>query len=606
MRFLRALVVLALILATLPAAAAPVEARLAVEREGVGAGESLWIALVLDIAPGWHVYGNKPGETGLPTKVDWVLPSGFVAGAPIFPPTRRDVTGGIESEILEGRVLVLSKIQAPESIEGEGPLHFEAKASWLACAASCIPGSARLAIEVPVAQKGRSLVDSADAALIRDALVQASARGRQSGAGSVSMAALVSALALAFLGGLLLNLMPCVLPVLSLKLSGLVRRSGRGRREGLSQGLLYGAGILAAFEILAMILIIMKTGGAAIGWGFQFQNPVVVAVSAWLFFMIALNLFGLYGLGFRLAGRAGEAAGAMAVGGGGASSFGEGFLATFAATPCTAPFMGAALGWAVAQPPGATIAVFAALGAGMALPIVLLAAWPSLLSRLPAPGRWMESLRIGMGFPMTATTLWLAWILGRLAGGEAVNRLLVGLLVSALGAWVWGRWGGFEAEGRRRLAVSALSLVLAAGGLTISGSAESAYSPRGLGSTGASSALPFSWEPWSPARVASLRAASRPVFVAFTADWCLSCKVNEAAVLDTSPVIARFEELGVARLLADWTAPNAEIAATLDSFGRAGVPLYLFFSPGEGRARVLPELLTKKIVFDALDSLPRP
>ncbi len=605
------------------ALAAPVGARLVAESDTIKAAEPFWIALVLDVEPGWHIYGREPGDTGLPTQLEWELPSGFEAEAPVFPATKRYESDGIVSFGMEGQVVILTRIRPPKSLGHDPRFTLHAGATWLACKESCIPGKAKLELSL-LAYDGKGAgerqtglsANAGDKGLFPAARAAAGIPETMDTASPSSGKGLVLALFLAFLGGIILNLMPCVLPVLSLKITGLMRRAGESGKEGLAQGLAYGAGIIGAFEGLAIVIIIMKAGGQSVGWGFQFRNPSVIALTAALFFMVALNLFGLFDVGFRIAGLAGSASAKGSKGGGRLASFAEGFLATFAATPCTAPFMGAALGWALAQSAPVTLAVFASLGLGMALPFVLLSAKPALFTRLPPPGRWMESLRIAMGFPMAATALWLAHILGRLSGGDAVSRLYAGLLACAIGAWILGRWGHIAAPRKwRGLAV------IAAGAFILGGAAFGAIPPRGgggekaelagAGNGGSSKEQEGSlakaaddWEAWTPARFAQLRAEGKPVFIAFTAEWCLSCKVNESAVLDREGVKASFRKAGVVRLLADWTAPNPDIEKFLAENGRAGVPFYLLYGQAGKPARVLPEILTQAIVENALNSLP--
>ncbi|MEI6876990.1 MAG: protein-disulfide reductase DsbD domain-containing protein, partial [Spirochaetota bacterium] len=355
---MRTLALLGLLLVSegLSAATTPVQARLIAETSSVGAGQAFWAALLLDVEQGWHVYGERPGDTGLPTTLVWDLPLGFTAEPALFPPTRRYVDSGIVSQGMEGQVLILSRLHAPATLPAGATLKIKAIAGWLACKESCIPGKASLELGLGLSP-GRvglpaSTIEAAnqsDLALIKAALALASPDASPARIASaapetpvVPSIGILAALALALLGGLLLNLMPCVLPVLSLKITGLLKRSGEKPGESLRQGLAYAAGILVAFEALATLLLVLKAGGSYIGWGFQFQNPTVVALSSWLFFMIALNLFGVFEFGLRIAGISGNAGAAMGSRRGGRGlAFAEGFLATFAATPCTAPFMGA-------------------------------------------------------------------------------------------------------------------------------------------------------------------------------------------------------------------------------------------------------------------------
>jgi thiol:disulfide interchange protein len=380
----------------------------------------------------------------------------------------------------------------------------------------------------------------------------------------IGMGAVLAALAGALVGGLLLNIMPCVFPILSLKAMSLARAGGdeqAARREALA----YAAGAILACLALGALLLAVRAGGAAVGWAFQLQDPRVILFLLLLVSAIALNLAGLFelpSLGGRLSG-------------GRAGAFATGALAAFVATPCTGPFMGAALGAALVLPAAASLAIFAGLGLGLALPFLLLGYVPALRRRLPRPGPWMVRFRHILAVPMALTAVGLAWILARQTGlpGLAVGLGAVAILALLLG---WAR---------RRHAWRALvpaALAGAAAILLLPAASEPARARAG-GSLGA--------EPFSEARLAELRAARRPVFVYFTADWCLTCKVNEAAVLDQDEVAAAFRDGGTAVLVGDWTRGDAAIGRFLEKQGRSGVPLYLFYPPGRN-AETLPQILT--------------
>jgi len=401
------------------------------------------------------------------------------------------------------------------------------------------------------------------------------------------------ALLLALLGGLALNLMPCVFPVLSIKLLSLSaewRDDGHGAR---AQALAYGAGVLASFWLLAGALLALRAAGEQVGWGFQLQSPGFVSALAVLFTLIALNLAGVFEVGSRLAGLAGQAAGNTGLRG----AFLNGALAVAVAAPCTAPFMGAALGYALAQSAGVALAVFGALALGMALPFVVLAWIPGLARRMPRPGPWMVAFRQAMAFPLLATVGWLAWVLGAQAGNDAVFALLCGLVAVALAAWIWGRFVQAGTGGRRRLAAGALSGLIAAGGLALAWPGAPSAAPR--------PAADMRWEAWSEATVSRLRAEGRPVFIDFTAAWCVTCQVNKRVVLDAPEVVARFAESGVVWLRADWTLRDPEITRALQGYGRSGVPVYVLYTPGAASPRLLPELLTRQSVLGALPPPPR-
>ena len=407
------------------------------------------------------------------------------------------------------------------------------------------------------------------------------------------------ALLFAFAGGVILNLMPCVLPVISLKVLSLVRQSQEEGRRAPVHGMLFAGGVLVSFWFMAAILAGARAAGRLLGWGFQLQSAVVVVAAAALFFLIALNLLGVFQLGTSLTRLGGVLRGRT----GAAGSFLSGLFAAIVATPCTAPFMGAALGYALSRPLPVVFGVFTALGVGMAAPYLILAAAPRLASRLPKPGPWMETLRQVMGFPMLAAVIWMLFVLSGLAGGTAVIALLAGLLAAGIGAWAWGRWGGIDRSRRTRLIAGAAALVLAVGGPI----GAAAYS-RGLQPASPEDALVqapgpagAAWEPWSQDRVDQLRRDGTPVFIDFTARWCLSCQVNERVAFSNDTVTKRFATLGVHLLRADWTAGSDLIAAGLSAFGRASVPLYVYYPPHAVEPVLLPELLTPGIVLNALD-----
>jgi len=405
------------------------------------------------------------------------------------------------------------------------------------------------------------------------------------------------ALLAAFAGGLILNLMPCVLPVLSLKVFSFVRHAGADPKGAWRHGLAFAAGVLVCFWALAGALLLLRAGGEQIGWGFQLQSPSFVVFLTCLFFVIGLNLFGVFEVGLAL----GSAGGGLQGRDGLASSFSGGALATIVATPCTAPFMGSALGFALAQPPYIAMLVFTFLGLGMAAPYVLLSFAPGLTRFVPKPGPWMETFKQVMGFFMMGTAVVLAWIFGRQTNLDAVTGLLAALVIIGLAAWTYGKGTAPEAGVRARRVALPLAALFLASGLFV-GFQQAKAQPAGL--AGASQESDgIAWEPFSPQRVAELRAAGTPVFIDFTAAWCLSCQVNERVALETPAVRQRFRELGIVALKADWTLRDETITRALASYGRRGVPLYVLYGPGAPNARLLPEVLTPGIVLTALDEV---
>jgi thiol:disulfide interchange protein DsbD len=404
------------------------------------------------------------------------------------------------------------------------------------------------------------------------------------GAGGGADLGLAAAAAFAFLGGLILNLMPCVFPILAMKAASLAGHGGEeaGARR---QGLAFGAGAVVTFVGLAGLLIALKAAGSAIGWGFQLQSPPVVAVLALLMLAVALDLSGVFEVGTSLQG----AGSSLASRGGLIGAFFTGLLAVVVAAPCTAPFMGPALGWALTQPAAAALTVFLALGIGFAAPFVAVAFVPGLLARLPRPGPWMDVFRKALAFPMYGAALWLAWVLAQQAGPEDLAKLFAAGVVVALAAWLAGIAQKRAAMGGKPLSLAASAVVLAV--LAVAAVAW----PQAKASE-----MPS--EPYSPARLVELRASGRPVFVNYTAAWCVSCQVNDKVAISTHAVESAFARHKVAYLKADWTKRDAVIAAELASHGRAGVPLYLVYGKSGGDGVILPSILTPDIVVKAVEA----
>lgn len=415
-----------------------------------------------------------------------------------------------------------------------------------------------------------------------------------SGGGEADIS-LWTAMGLALVGGLILNLMPCVFPVLAIKALGFLHgNAGEHRRQGLA----YTAGVLAAFAVLGAVLLALRGAGGSVGWGFQFHSPVFVLLLAWLMFVMGLSLAGQLQIG---AGFAGVGQG-LASKPGFAGSFFTGVLATVVATPCTAPFMGAAMAYALAQPAVELMAVFLSLGLGLALPYLALAWWPALQRRMPRPGVWMEVLKQALAFPMFAAAIWLVWVIAQQAGPMGVLVALAGMGLLALAAWIrsvsrnassrW-QWTGAGAAIASLVAAAALLPTLSA----ISGT----DSPGAATSSAAARTAAVDHEPYSPERLAQLRAQGKPVFVNLTASWCITCLVNERVALSTDEVREAFEKQGVTYLKGDWTRQDPRITELLKQHDRSGVPLYLFYPAGTGSgAQVLPQLLTPGIVTTAL------
>ncbi|HLY45511.1 MAG TPA: protein-disulfide reductase DsbD domain-containing protein [Stellaceae bacterium] len=685
---------IALAFAGLPARAAspaaplnPVAARLVPETAAVTPGKTLWVDLHLDIAPGWHTYWKNPGDSGLPTEIAWSLPPGFRAGDTLWPTPQRFVLGAIGNYGYGGMADLLVPLAAPADLKPGGSVHVAADATWLVCSEICIPGEAKLALDLPVGESSsapdpatRALFEGVRARLplpadfatrfatvggelrlsipaaalagmrrptamffplqanVIDAaaeprqepraagleLVLAAAKGpsaiappRLDGvlalreAGGAERAYAISAppapppvegasgiawwqaLVFAFIGGAILNLMPCVFPVLSLKLLGLA--ASLRRAEERRHALAYAAGAILSFAALGGVLLLLRAGGAAIGWGFQLQSPVVVGLLAYLLFAMGLGLSGVVELGAGLGGVGSRFAGH----GGLLGAFATGILASVVATPCTAPFMGAALGFALVAPAALALAIFVALGGGLAAPLVLAAMIPGIARVLPRPGPWMLWFKQLLAFPLYGTVAWLVWVLIQEVGPGSAFLALIGLVATGFAVWIYGRTRLAAPSGRRlgsglaaagiAAAVILVALVVPAG--SPPGTAAAAAAPDGLG-----------YQKFSAARVAQLAAAHRPVFVNLTAAWCITCLVNEQTALDSEAVRRAFSARGVVALKGDWTRQDPDITAFLQQFGRSGVPLYLLYG-ADGTPTVMPQILTQASVLSALGKL---
>ncbi|MCB1308213.1 MAG: thioredoxin family protein, partial [Leptospiraceae bacterium] len=413
-----------------------------------------------------------------------------------------------------------------------------------------------------------------------------------------NVAAIGLAALMALLGGLILNVMPCVLPVLSIKVLALVEQRGDHPAQTMRHGLFFALGVVLAFWLLAGVLLLLRAGGEAIGWGYQLQSPMFVGVLSLVVFGFALNLFGVFALGSgvqRLAGqldtRIDDAEQSLKNRHPARNALGHGVLAVLLATPCTAPFMGTAMGFALSQSMVVTLLIFTCLGIGMAMPYILITFFPGVLRYLPRPGAWMETFKQLLAFGLVATVIWLLWVLGRQTGANGLILILIALMLVSLAAWLYGRWqfvGGrrhWIAVGVAALAIlSAIWPVWSLGALKPGREAQSMAVESTSGDLfllrDDSSGTRY-WETWSPEFEQELKARQEIVFIDFTADWCLSCKANEAMVLDTENVMRAFQTRNIKMLKADWTTHDPRITRALESYGRSGVPLYVLYIPPE-------------------------
>jgi thiol:disulfide interchange protein DsbD len=601
----------------------PVKASLVAETKGFLPGQALTVALRLEQEPGWHTYWRDPGDAGLATTVDWDLPTGVKAGPLLWPkPMVFKDPGGLTGYGYLDEAFLLTEIKIPAAYADE-KLTLKAQANWLVCKDVCIPGDAGVSLVLAKLSPNGLSANAVQFAQLRPRLGLPPAGYKPSGApGKAAPVApkpkltrvaedqlegfegaalpkaepapaqgLLGILLLAFLGGLLLNLMPCVLPVLSLKALSFVEHAHESRARSFKLGMAFAAGVFASFWSLAALVLALKQGGQAVGWGFQYQQPGFVLFMAALMTAFALNLFGLYEI--LLPGSATQGLHKASRGQGVAGAFGHGLVITLLATPCTAPFLGTALGYAFAAPSYALVLAFTAVALGLALPYMILAVVPSAHAWLPKPGPWMLRFKALMGFSLLGTAIWLLSVLGQQCGPDAMVSALGLLLLLSIALWAWGQWGGPLAPPERYWTLVFVLLF----GL---GSAIIWLAPRALRPVDTAPAQRADgWRPWDEAEIARLRAAGTPVFVDFGADWCWTCKVNERVVLSRDDVKAALAASGAVLMKADWTRADPAIGAALKGFGRAGVPVYVWYGKGQEPV-VLPEVLTPQSLMNAL------
>ena len=629
------------------------------ERAGTP-GTTVWAAIRQTIEPGWHTYWLNPGDSGLATSIAWTLPRGVTAGGPLWPAPERFTTGPIVNFGYQGVATFLVPLTFTRDARAGTA---QAKLFLLECAQMCIPEQVTLDLDLRTASGARDVFAGARAALptalrgtssvtidgkeiqltvsdtrlngvrAADAIFYPASVGvvdydapshlRRDGdtlvwraaleghrkafsnlegvlviprVGAIAITAplsspvshpaptsvdlsLIEAVLMAFLGGLILNLMPCVLPILSMKALSLAQSGGdvaASRRDGAA----YFAGVLVTFMGIAGSLLALKAGGAALGRGFQLQSPIVVFALALLMVAIGLNLLGAFEVPLSLAGIGHHLTRAE----GGRGAFFTGVLAVLVASPCTAPFMGSAVGYALTQSgASSSVLIFLALGTGFALPFAALAFAPAVVRLIPKPGRWMLRFKEFLAFPMFATAIWLIWVLSEQVGSTGLAIALTAGLSLVFLLWLLPHLGAWP----RRLAA-----VLGLGAFAFL--ALQIQTP----------ATPDAWTPWSAAAVTEARSAGHPVFVDFSAAWCVTCLVNERVALADDAVLQQLRRDGVVLLKADWTNRSLAISAELDRHGRSGVPLYLLYRAGSrGEPDVLPQILTPSLVLSAIGHL---
>jgi suppressor for copper-sensitivity B len=554
------------------------------DRTAYEPGQAARVAVVLAIEEGWHTNSAQPTyEYLIATEARFRLPEGWPEPSAILYPAGEMKSFAFADEplsIYEGEVVVVAPITVPIDAE-PGSREVSVSVVYQACDdRSCLPPvTVERTLDLHVGFGGESVGHPAF-----EQGAPSSIPGKE-GPGGRGLAVI---LLLGLVGGLILNAMPCVLPVLSLKILGLVQSAGRGRRDVVFGALATALGILLSFWALALLAIGARTAGGAVGWGVQFQEPAFVAALAVVMVLFALNLWGLFEIPLpaRLAGLAdsGPRQGL-------AGHLLSGLFATLMATPCSAPFLGTAVGFALAQSASTIVAVFTAVGLGMGLPYLALAAAPGLARFLPRPGAWMVAFKSLMGFLLAAAAVWLLYVLASQVSPERLALFQIALL--GLAFFVWLR-GHVRRPAARGLALGG-ALVAIIGGLAL---AASAPEPAATGRLDARGRI--AWSPFDRDEAERLAAQGRLVFVDVTADWCFTCKVNERLVLETASVAAAFERHDVHAMKADWTNRDDAIAAFLAEHGRYGIPFYLLYRPAD-KPHLFSELLTKEALFEALE-----
>ena len=676
-----------------------VRAELLADTKALVPGKPFTVGLLLRMAPGWHTYWKFSGDAGLPTEMKWKLPPGWKIGEIQWPiPLKTIDPGDIETYGYQDEILLMQEITPPLKLDVSS-VQLAAEANWLVCEKICIPGSATLRLDLPVASSSepanadvfaryRRLVPQnwpgpnvATASWSRvgselrlkissemlaksppldffplpeqDTIVghpavqsrnnneivfriplESAPKNLSSIAGLVVFAqqpngehraawqiarasaavqtgssALLSArpaaargiftfLLFGFLGGMILNLMPCVLPVISLKIFGFIQQAGQSRQKIFRSGIAFTLGIFAWFIALAVLLIALKGAGRDVTWGgFQFTNPYFVLALSVIVLVFALNLFGVFEIWLprsvtRSLLSTSERKDYL-------GSFLQGVFATVLATPCTAPFLGTALGFAFTQSAVIILAMFIAIATGMSTPYLLLSVQPAWLRLVPRPGPWMIHVKQFMGFLLLATLLFLLYILGAQRGLDGAMWASCFLLVVSIACWMKGAFVSPTATGTKRTIVRVLMLMLVLGsGVYLIGDK---FQSAKIAS--ADSRLPGNWQAFTPERLQAELGQGHTVFVDFTAAWCLTCKFNEANVLEAQDVKDAFQRHGIVKLKADWTNGDPAITKLLRQFGRPGVPLYVLYPANNEEPIVFPELLTKSMLLDKLETV---
>lgn len=553
------------------------------------------VAVKLAHVPGAHTYGKvlPPEVIGKPTKLIWTLPEGWKMSELPWPKVHpfKGVDGSM-SEGYQDTVYLPAQITPPAAAAPGSSAELKVRVDGLVCDdKSCMPFKQDASLTLKIAAQA-----------VKNAALDVAAFGSESStpkkpakASDVTTEGATPPTFLfimfsAFIGGLILNVMPCVFPVLGIKIVSIVQQAGEDRRQVVLHGVVYTLGILLSFWVLGGIVVTLGKG-----WGFQLQSAGFNYGLAAFFLIFALNMAGVFEIG---ASAVGVGAGLQARSGLGGSFF-SGLLATLVSTPCSAPFLGTALGFAVKLPTPQAMLLFTLIGLGLASPFLLLSVFPQLVSALPRPGAWMESFKQGMSFLLFGTVVFMLWVLTGMIEGLPLLILMLGLVLVALGCWIYGRWALPHKSARTRLIAVLLTLAAVAGGLYL-GWPKVEKTPAA--SAGAKYENGLLWEPWSEAKVQELIAANKPVYIDFTAKWCWTCQVNKRVYRDAT-IQELFKKHGVVALKADYTNEDEAIKKAFTALGRGAVPVNVLYLPGSPKPYVLPEILTVDNVAAALSKL---
>ncbi|MCX6854975.1 MAG: protein-disulfide reductase DsbD family protein [Verrucomicrobia bacterium] len=574
---------------------AKVKASIVSEVKAAVPGQSFRVAVKLVHEEHWHTYGKElpPEVIGKPTKLKWTLPEGWTVEELPWPATKEvDSTDGKKSQGYEGTVYLPVKITATGKAGDASQI--SVKVDALACnPQNCMPVKPEATLSLMLADKVE--IDPSSAAVFGTATVAAVAAPIVAVAPPAAAAAKTAErsffgyLIFAFLGGLILNIMPCVFPVLGIKIMSVVQQAGEDKKQVLLHGLAYTLGILLCFWALGGLVIALgKT------WGFQLQSPGFVYGLCVFFLIFGLNMAGLFEIGASAVGVGAELQAKHGLSG----SFFSGLLATVVATPCSAPFLGSALGYTVTLPAPQAMLMFTMIGVGLASPFLVLSLLPNLVSALPRPGAWMESFKQAMSFLLFGTVAFLAWVLTGMIEGQPLLFLLFSLVIIALGCWIYGRWSLPHKPSRTRLMAVLLTLGCLVGGMTFGWPKVE----KGEVNEGSHIEGGLTWEAWSPEKAEQLRAEGKAVYIDYTAKWCFTCQVNKRVYKDLA-LQKLIADKKVVLLKADWTNEDSRITKALSDLGKAAVPVNVLYLPSKPEPIVLPELLSVDNVSEAINQV---